>query len=779
MTVGPGSSRLGAICSPGRRRHVPRETHNRAGGWRDVFFLAFLVALAAPAFGADESIRVGAFDYYPAIFKDDNGNIQGFYVDLLADVATKESWNIEFVYGSWAEGLDRLRSGELDVLTSVAYTEDRAAFIDYGQEPLLTVWSEVYVHETSGIHSVFDLRGKKLAVMQSDFNARVFQERMDGFEIECEYLELPNFVAVFEAVQAERADAGVVNSTFGAGRSQDYAVKSTDLVFNPFPIYFAVAKGKNHHVIDTLDRHLAAWRSQKNSLYYRRLHTWLRRDVGVKHIVPPVLWRVLAVLAALLVAVFLFNIILRNRVRSATIKLRASEDRLRILFEQSTNAMYVSDLTGRLVSVNEQACHALGRAKGELLQLSIWDVDTDMASPDLVHKFFDTLLPGQPTTIESTHRRKDGSTFPVEITVGSLTIADERYVLGIARDISERKRAEADLRESREQYRNLVGNIPVGLYRIAPGPEGKFSMANAAMARMFGYDSVELFMKCHAVDLYENDADRKALMTKLMKNGEIAAQELKLRKRDGTPIWGAVTARVVHNENGEFECIDGLMEDITEQKRTEEALRIVAESGVMVGEDIFRFLVRQLAESQGATTALLARANFTSPATAHTIAIWHDGEYAANFSYPLEGTPCQNILKQGLCFYPRDIQQLFPDDLLLVEMGMESYWGLPVRNKKGKPIGFLSIMHTQPMEENPHTLALLQSFSARASAEMERLRAEEETARLEEQYRQAQKMDAIGQLTGGVAHDFNNLLQVINGATELAIDDLPPRPPRT
>lgn len=90
-----------------------------------------------------QKIRIAAFNFYPTIFQDKDGTVKGFYVDFLNEIAKREKWDIEFVYGSWADGLARIKSGEVDVLTNVAYTPERTQFMDFGKEPLLTVWAEL------------------------------------------------------------------------------------------------------------------------------------------------------------------------------------------------------------------------------------------------------------------------------------------------------------------------------------------------------------------------------------------------------------------------------------------------------------------------------------------------------------------------------------------------------------------------------------------------------------------------------------------------------------
>ena len=92
------------------------------------------------------------------------------------------------------------------------------------------------------------------------------------------------------------------------------------------------------------------------------------------------------------------------------------------------------------------------------------------------------------------------------------------------------------------------------------------------MARMFGYDSVEEFLKLPISELYQDPEDRRRFMEKIQEQGFVKNEELKLRKKDGTFMWGSVTARVQYDKNGRIKWIDGVIEDIMDRKLAEEAL---------------------------------------------------------------------------------------------------------------------------------------------------------------------------------------------------------------
>ena len=129
------------------------------------------------------------------------------------------------------------------------------------------------------------------------------------------------------------------------------------------------------------------------------------------------------------------------------------------------------------------------------------------------------------------------------------------------------------LLESQEKFESLANNLNVGVYRNTAGPNGKFFEANPAIVKMFGFDNREEFLKVRVSDLYKNPNERKEYNRKILKDATIKNEELQLLKKDGTSFIGSISAVVVKDERGEVEYYDGIIEDITERKRAEEALR--------------------------------------------------------------------------------------------------------------------------------------------------------------------------------------------------------------
>jgi PAS domain S-box-containing protein len=257
-----------------------------------------------------------------------------------------------------------------------------------------------------------------------------------------------------------------------------------------------------------------------------------------------------------------------TEVKRSEVSLKKSERKYRQLFERSSDAIFVVDKsTGRYLDANPAAEELTGFPLSDLKKLTTHEV-----TPYGAKKRLKTIAShgGKTNFEEVLYIRKDGSKRIARLSVVAL---DDENVYGIAHDITDSKRAEEALRESERKYKSLANNLNVGIYRNSIGSTGRFIEANPAIVKMFGYDSREEFLKVSVSDLYKNPEDRFAYNTKLLRENEIRNEELQLRKKDGTTFVGSVSAVVVKDEKDIVKYYDGIIEDITERKLAEEALR--------------------------------------------------------------------------------------------------------------------------------------------------------------------------------------------------------------
>lgn len=305
-----------------------------------IFLVLFSIFKIAEA---QEVVKVGAFNFYPGIFKDSDGQIKGFYVDAFNEIGRKENIKFVFVYGSWDEGLERIKTGEIDLLTSVAITEDRLQYMDYTTTPLLTVWSEVYVNPKTEIHGVLDLEGKSIAIMKSDYNGNYLKQLIKKLEIKCTFVEAPDFEEVFKLIVEKKVDAGVVNNTFGASKSEEYELMSSGIILNPFDIFLSVKKDTKKELLDLLDKYLKEWKHDRNSVFNVSRQKWTHEKIGTIEVFPH--WLMEGIYTSLLIVLILILFIglLRFQVKKARRKIERSEQLFKTFMENTPAYVYIKN----------------------------------------------------------------------------------------------------------------------------------------------------------------------------------------------------------------------------------------------------------------------------------------------------------------------------------------------------------------------------------------------------------------------------------------------------
>ena len=167
--------------------------------------------------------------------------------------------------------------------------------------------------------------------------------------------------------------------------------------------------------------------------------------------------------------------------------------------------------------------------------------------------------------------------------------------------------------------------------------------------------------------------------------------------------------------------LDGTIQDITERKRIELFFRGLSEDVAgLSGEKYFEAMVAFLCRSFGCSYAIIGKLLSDSTGEVRTLAVHANGKHLDNFNYLLENTPCENVIQNRACVYPQDVQQLFPNDQMLVEMGVESYAGVPLHDTAGQCVGVVVLLDDKPLKGIENVGSLLQITSTHVSAELQR-----------------------------------------------------------
>jgi len=406
-------------------------------------------------------VKVGIYENNPKIFTDDQGNAAGFWPDIVNYIANKEGWQIEWVHGTWTECLTRLQNNEIDMMPDVAYSAARDEIYDFSQEAVYVSWSRVYVRIGSNIESILDLEGKTVAVLEGSVNyigPEGILKLTETFNIHCTFVPVDSYGKVFELLDKNEVDAGVVSKDFAYVNKTDFDVTETDVVFQPVRLYFAFppTSSLKTYLISIIDSNMIQLKADGNSIYYQSLNTWFGTEPIEKPVIPTWLMWVLIGIGALLVLVGGGALLLRTEVRRRTKELKESEEKLRLILETIPVGLSVSDIKGKILQVNRAAMQLSGYSEKELVGKSFRGFVAKKDLANIEKRRSEELARGSELAGEFSLVRKDGTTFPAKLT-GTLIKDVKGHTIGtlaMIEDVTERRRAEEEHKKVVE-YREL------------------------------------------------------------------------------------------------------------------------------------------------------------------------------------------------------------------------------------------------------------------------------------------------------------------------------------
>jgi len=433
--------------------------------------------------------------------------------------------------------------------------------------------------------------------------------------------------------------------------------------------------------------------------------------------------------------------------KKSEVALRQSEQRTRVILDNALDAVISMDASGLIIDWNTQAERIFGWSRadalGRLMSETIIPERYRARHESGLRKF---LVTGEGNVlnkrIEINALDRQGREFPVELAISPAKVAAEWTFSAFIRDLTERKETETALREGEKRYRELFENSPVGLYTSTP--DGGLLDVNPAMVSMFGYPDRESLLAVAATSLYVDPAEREEWLAQQTSEIDVLDVDVRLLRRDGTTIWARDTTHVKRGVDGSVILYEGALEDITDRVKAETALQAnerrltqILEAvpvGIVVSDNTGQIMFANATAQQILGKGVVPNAPMTDQAKVYQTYVAGTDQL-----YPVERNPIARALRG---------EPVSVEDVEVREGGRVislSVQGAPILNGEGQI-----------------TAAVLVFSDVTA------------TRSLEGQLRQSSKMEAVGQLAGGVAHDFNNLLTVIMSYGSMLLERLPP-----
>jgi signal transduction histidine kinase len=463
-------------------------------GYFFTLFIALLtfLCLETPPVSADvRTVTVGIYENAPKVFTSESGKPSGIFVDVIEDIAKSEGWNLRYVPGTWAEGLDRLAKGEIDLMPDVAYTTDREKMYSFHEVPVLSSWSQVYASKGSNIQSILDLNGKRIVVLENSVQQKTFERLTNSFGLSVTLISVPDYKTMFEMVAKEQADAAITNRFYGLMHARTLGLEDTAIMFDPAELFFASPKGASGDLLEIIDRHLSDLKKDPQSAYYASLKRWTSEEVQFKlpawlQILGPVLGVVLLMslggsfvlkhqVNARTMELKKINQEMEQRIAERTMELTAANnklqevDKLKSLFiasmshELRTPLNSIIGFTGILLQglagpLNDEQRKQLGMVKGSSHHLL--ELITDIIDISKIEAGKLSLSPGH-FDLSSTARG----------VLESFQPAAGRKSLKLSIEAPERLQVRSDERRVRQVLVNLIGNA------VKFTPSGEVSVA--------------------------------------------------------------------------------------------------------------------------------------------------------------------------------------------------------------------------------------------------------------------------------------------------------------
>ena len=547
------------------------------------FLLISVIVCAFPS----AALKVGVYDNPPKIFLNDKGDVDGLWHKITVEIARKENWEIEWVYGSWDECLHRLETGEIDIMPDTGVTPEREIKYVFNEETVYLSWNRIYAWKDSEINTVLDLEGKKIAGLRNSFDLEGpegLKKLLKDFSINAYVIEMNSYEDIFTALKRNEIEAGIVDKDFGVLNETKYSVAKTPIILQPAKMQYAMEINSpySNDIIKRIDERIIEMKADKNSVYYKAFDHFFGAG-SYKFKIPGWLWTIIIGLCTIVVVIILANRYLRNEIKKKIGSLKESEESLRITLESIGDGVIATDRNGLITIVNKtaenltgwKASEAFGKNIKEIFRIVNSETRKEVLNPvELVIKNGETVGLANHTLLIS----KDGKEY--QISDSAAPIKDEKGIIHgmilVFSDVTEKYSIRYRVEENERFLNSLISNLNGMVYRCVNDGNWSLSYSTVGSKEITGYMPEELI----GGDLRYSDLvfpEDVPLLKNTIERAVVYRQhfnvEYRLTDRNGKLKWVLEKGKGIYDENGDVRFIEGFVTDITVSKTAEMEIR--------------------------------------------------------------------------------------------------------------------------------------------------------------------------------------------------------------